>query len=108
MDHPDTRLLARYALGEVTDDSELGALEDHLMECEQCRRRAVAVDLIGSTPAGRASEVLLHIASDESRPLCGVDSPHVISTGLLSGLDANILCTSCVAAMRGENARFVN
>jgi hypothetical protein len=114
MDHPNTRLLARYALGDITDDTELQALEDHLMECDLCRRRAIAVDLIGSSPDGD-TKVLLHVASEGGAapaPLCGVDSAHVISRALLAGLDTTVLCESCLAALEeqggGSSRRFVN
>lgn len=96
-------MLARYALAEITDEAELEALESHLMECSECRRRAVAVDLIGSS-AGEESAVVLHIAADgDAGPvaLCGADSPHVISRGLLSGLDASVVCAYCRSAVQG-------
>jgi hypothetical protein len=114
MDHPDTRKLARYALGDIKDDVELEALEDHLMECEQCCRRAVAVDLIGSSPAEGDPKVLLHIGTDSAAApvaLCGADSPHVIARALLSGLDATIVCPYCLAELRkagGESRQFAN
>jgi hypothetical protein len=114
MDHPDTRMLARYALAEITDDVELEALEDHLMECEHCRRRALAVDLIGSSPEEGDVKVLLHIAADggaEPVPLCGGNSPHLISSALLSGLDATIICSYCLAELqrqRGDSPHLAN
>jgi hypothetical protein len=107
-------MLARYALGEITDDAELQALEDHLIECDPCRRRAVAVDLIGSSSAEGTTKVLLHVGTDSDKgpvALCGENSPHVISRALLSGLDATIVCPYCRAALQkqdGESRQFVN
>ena len=114
MDHPDTRMLARYALAEITDEVELQALEDHLMECEHCCRRALAVDLIGSSPAEGDTKVLLHVGSDSGAmptALCGTNSSHVISRALLSGLNAQIICPDCLAALQsggGDSREFVN
>ncbi|HZT37391.1 MAG TPA: zf-HC2 domain-containing protein [Bryobacteraceae bacterium] len=98
MDHPDTRLLARYALGEITDDVELAAFEDHLLACEDCRRRAIAVDLIG-TSEGNAP-LSLHIAADSGglSALCGdTQSRNIISENLLGGLEASLVCPKCLA-----------
>jgi uncharacterized Zn-finger protein len=114
MDHPDTRLLARYALADITDEAELEALEDHLMECEQCRKRAIAVDLIGTSDPEDDTKVLLHISTEGNEvptPLCGTDSAHVISSGLLAGLNASIVCPYCLTALQqqgGGNRQFTN
>jgi hypothetical protein len=107
MDHLDTRTLARYALAEITDDVELQALEDHLLDCEQCRRRAIAVDLIGNSPAEGSTKVMLHVpdGDTEPAPLCGADSPHVISRALLSGLDPKIVCPDCLAALGKQDCQ---
>ncbi len=107
MDHPDTRLLARYALGEITDDAELAEFEDHLLECEDCRRRALAVDLIGTSEG--SAPLCLHIAgSSEAAALCGEkESRNIISRDLLSGLDTAVICPKCLALV-GNAGRFVN
>lgn len=112
MDHPNTRMLARYALGEITDEAELDAFEEHLLECEQCRRRAVAVDLIGSTPADAGDRLSLHIsAGGDETPvaLCGdKESRNIISEVLLPGLDANVVCPRCLALLRSGAGQRVN
>jgi hypothetical protein len=105
MDHPNTRTLARYALGEITDEAELDAFEEHLLGCEQCRRRAVAVDLIGAAPTDANDQLSLHIAArgDETPvALCGdKESRNIISEVLLPGLNVNVLCPKCLALLRG-------
>jgi hypothetical protein len=105
MDHPSTRLLARYALGEITDEAELTAFEEHLLGCEECRRKAVAVDLIGTVPLQGDEKPMLHIAGGPGETpiaLCGVDgSRNVISEILLPGLDATVVCPSCLAVLQG-------
>jgi hypothetical protein len=114
MDHPSTRLLARYALGEITDDTELAAFEDHLLECEECRRKAVAVDLIGTVPMEGDERPTLHIAGPGEIPLalCGDDkSRNIISEVLLSGLDATVVCPRCLALLgsgTGQKGQIVN
>ena len=104
MDHPSTRLLARYALGEITDEAELAAFENHLIGCDTCRRRAVAIDLIGTVPLESNGKPSLHIAvaSGEMQvALCGdAGSRNVISEPLLHGLDASVICPECLAAWR--------
>jgi hypothetical protein len=104
MDHPSMRQMARYALGEITNDTELAAFEEHLLACEDCRRRAVAVDLIGTAPAEADEKPPLHIAAGSagtSVALCGEDgSRSIISEILLPGLDAAIVCPKCLALMR--------
>jgi hypothetical protein len=104
MDHPDARLLARYALGEITDDAELAAFEDHLLACEDCRRRAIAVDLIGTSEA--SAPLSLHIAADSGDPsiaLCGdAQSRNIISEELLGGLDASLVCPKCLALAKAS------
>ena len=109
MDHLSTRLLARYALGDVTDDAELTALEDHLMVCDHCRRMAMAVDAMGTVPPESDDKVLLHLAAGSSDPpvaMCGdTSSRNLISPALLPGLDAAVLCTECLARLRGGAAQ---
>ena len=106
MDHPSTRLLARYALADITDEEELANFEDHLMVCEECRRKAVAVDLIGTVPPESDEQPPLHIAArtnGEQLALCG-DAGHrnVVSEILVPGLDANILCPDCLSLWRRQ------
>ena len=113
MDHPDTRMLARYALGEITDEAELDDFEEHLMECESCRRRAVAVDLIGAAQGETAEQLLLHIAGATSAEtpiaLCGEkESRNIISEILLPGLNANVVCPKCLALLRCGAGQHVN
>src|SRR3954451_2983641 len=101
MDHPSTRMLARYALADITDEEELSAFEDHLMICEECRRKAVAVDLIGTVPPESDEQPPLHITADtdgEQVALCG-DSGHrnLIAEILVPGMDATILCPECLS-----------
>jgi hypothetical protein len=115
MDHLSTRLLARYALGEITDDAELTAFEEHLMECESCRRRAMAVDLIGTMPDGPEEgneKPQLHIAANGGEvptALCGGEaSRNIISEMLLPGLDATLVCSDCLARLRAGTGGFVN
>jgi hypothetical protein len=107
MDHPDTRLLARYALGEITDDAELAEFEDHLLACDDCRRRALAVDLIGTPEA--STPLSLHIAGgSEAAALCGdTESRNIISRDLLGGLDTAVVCPKCLALL-GNAGRYVN
>jgi hypothetical protein len=104
--HLSTRLLARYALGDITEDAELAALEDHLMSCDQCRRRAVAVDLIGTAPADEET-ISLHIAAGAGEPpvaLCGDEaSRNVISPELLAGMDRAVMCPRCLALVQRPN-----
>jgi hypothetical protein len=110
MDHPKTRDLARYALGEITDDAELALLEDHFVECEDCRRRAVAVDMIGTAPEVD-EKLLLHIAARNAAEMamCGQEgSRNLISEVLLPGLDASLVCPACLAALRRGSAHHVN
>ena len=109
MDHPDTRVLARYALGEITDDAELAAFEDHLLECPACRRRALAIDLVGTVPDEDKDKLTLHISTGSGETpaaICGDDaSRNIISRALLGGLDAAVLCPRCVALMQsGKDA----
>jgi hypothetical protein len=105
-DHPNTRLLARYALGDVTDDAELAALEDHLMSCDECRRRAVAVDLIGTAPDD-GGKLTLHIAAgggDTPVAVCGDEAiRNIISPDLLAGFDRSVICTRCLALVQRAN-----
>ena len=105
MEHPDSRTLARYALGEITDDAELAALEDHLLVCDHCSRRAFAVDLIGSAPTEGNEAPVLHITSGSSQPpvaLCGDQgSRNIISEALISGIDSTLICAECLALLRG-------
>lgn len=112
MDHPNTRTLARYALGEITDEAELDAFEEHLLECEQCRRRAVAVDLIGATQTDAGEGLSLHIAAGgDEMPvaLCGdKESRNIISEVLLPGLDPNVVCAKCLALLRSGAGQRVN
>ena len=107
MDHPGTRLLARYALGEITDEAELAAFEDHLLECDVCRRRAVAIDLIGTVPLESNGKPSLHIAAASGETpvaLCGdAGSRNVISQHLLDGLDANLICPECLAVLASRH-----
>lgn len=113
MDHPSSRVLARYALGEVTDEDELASLEEHLMECEECCRRAVAVDLIGTSSEPDA-QLLLHIAAINSDPptaLCGDESSrNLVSELLLSGINANLVCRKCLTLLRAgsDSSQYVN
>ena len=112
MDHPDTRQLARYAMAEIRDEAELTALEDHLMECAECQRRALAIDMIGSLDEQASEQQLLHIATDSSGEpvaLCGDSSSrNLISPVLLPGLDATALCPACVAVHNGVAGHHVN
>jgi len=109
MDHPTTRVLARYALGEITDETELAAFEEHLLECAECRRKAVAVDLIGTVPMEDEDKLMLHIAAGrEETPaaLCGDDgSRNIISEMLLTGLDETVVCPKCLALLRSGPER---
>jgi hypothetical protein len=109
MDHPSTRLLARYALGEITDDAELDAFEEHLLSCEDCRRKAVAVDLIGTVPVEGNDQLPLHIAAGSGEmpvALCGEDgSRNIISEILLPGLDASVVCPRCLALLRSGSCQ---
>ena len=104
MDHPSTRLFARYALGEITDDAELASFEDHLLGCESCRRKAVAVDLIGTATVEDGDAPPLHIAAAAGEmpvALCGqTGSRNILSEVLLPGLDASVVCSSCLAVLR--------
>jgi hypothetical protein len=108
MDHPDTRLLARYALGEITDDAELAEFEDHLLACEDCRRRALAVDLIGTSEG--TAPLSLHIAANSGgvpTALCGdKESRNIISRDLLGGLDTGVVCPKCLALL-GNAGQYV-
>ena len=111
MDHLSTRLLARYALAEITDDAELAVIEDHLLACEDCRRMAMAVDLIGTVPKDADDRPPLHIAAsgseDTPAALCGEDGArNIIAAILLPGLDAAVLCPSCLALWSGGGSRF--
>ena len=38
--HPDDDSLERYAMGAIRDESELAALEEHLLACPACVARA--------------------------------------------------------------------
>jgi anti-sigma factor RsiW len=38
--HPDDDALERYALGAISDESELAPLEEHLLACTDCLTRA--------------------------------------------------------------------
>ena len=108
MDHPSTRLLARYALGEITDETELAAFEDHLLECDVCRRRAMAIDLIGTVPPESDDKPSLHIATAAGEgkvALCGDQgSRNIISELLLRGLDATVICPECLALLRAGHS----
>jgi hypothetical protein len=113
MEHPSSRVLARYALGQITDDRELSELEDHLLACDACRRRAFAVDLIGTVPPEAPEGVLLHISATQdgaSKALCGEDATrNVISEILLPGLDPALVCVRCLALLRcGEKQQYLN
>src|SRR5262245_34508402 len=115
MDHPSTRLLARYALGEITDEAELTAFEEHLLECDECRKKAVAVDLIGTVPLQGDDKPVLHISAGSGEmpvALCGVDgSRNIISEVLLPGLDAHVVCPACLTVLKagaGQQAQRVN
>jgi hypothetical protein len=107
-------LLARYALGEITDDAELADFEEHLLECEDCRKKAVAVDLIGTVPREGSEQPPLHIAARTGETpvaLCGDEgSRNIISEVLLPGLDTTVVCPRCLALLRdtGEKAPRVN
>jgi hypothetical protein len=104
MDHPSTRLLALYALGEIKNEAELTAFEEHLLECEDCRRKAVAVDLIGTVPMDSDDKPSLHIAgagADTPVALCGDKAArNIISEVLLPGLDTAVVCSKCFALSR--------
>jgi hypothetical protein len=100
MDHPTNRLLARYALGDITNEDELAEFEAHLLECADCSRKAMAVDLIGAEDSDK--NPTLHIAG-ASGALCGdASSRNVISEILLPGLDATLVCPQCLARLRGR------
>jgi len=96
--------LARYALGEITDDVELAAFEEHLLECEDCRKKAVAVDLIGTARKEDSDKPPLHIAARSGEmpvALCGDQgSRNIISEILLPGIDASVVCPRCLALLR--------
>jgi hypothetical protein len=100
--------LARYALGEITDDTELTAFEEHLLECEDCRKKAVAVDLIGTVRKEDSDQPSLHIAArsgDMPVALCGDQgSRNIISEILLPGIDATIVCPRCLALLRDDTS----
>lgn len=106
MDHPSNRLLARYALAEVTNEDELTALEDHLMGCEDCRRRAVTLDSMGTNALENNDQPALHIAKQtagEPVPLCGqAASRNVISEVLVPGMNAAALCVECLSLWRTQ------
>jgi len=111
MDHLSNRLLARYALGDVTDETELAACEDHLVGCEMCRRKAVAIDLIGTVPPDSDDKPSLHIAAayGEGKALCGDEgSRNIISEALLRGIDAGVICPECLAVLRTGAKQSVN
>jgi hypothetical protein len=115
VEHPNTRQLARYALGEITDDAELAAFEDHLLACDTCRRRAVAIDLIGTVPEEEKDHLALHISNGSEETLaalCGDNgSRNIISRALLGGFKADVLCPKCLALLKpaGESGRgFAN
>jgi hypothetical protein len=107
MDHPSVRLLARYALADITDEQELADLEDHLMICEDCRRKAVAVDLIGTVPLESNEQEPLHIAMQtigEQVALCGnAGHRNVITDVLVPGMDAKNLCADCLSLWRSQS-----
>jgi hypothetical protein len=106
MDHPPIRLLARYALADISDEDELAALEDHLMVCEECRRRALAVDSLGPFLPDSNGQAPLHIAAQsvgEQVALCGdAGRRNVISEVLVPGMDATILCADCLSLWRRD------
>jgi hypothetical protein len=108
MEHPSIRLLARYALANVTDPAELEALEDHLLVCEECCRKAVAVDLIGTVPPETDEQPLLHIAAhgSEETALCGdAGQRNVISEMLIPGLADTVLCPDCLSLWRTQSGQ---
>jgi hypothetical protein len=108
MNHPSTRQFARYALGEITDESELAAFEKHLLQCKECSRKAIAIDLIGSaSEEGGEDKPLLHVSANPgvgSIALCGENEPrNIVSEVLLSGLSVSMLCPGCLAVLRASN-----
>ena len=46
MIHPDEDLLDEYALGRITDQTQLAAIEDHLVIWEECQNFVETVDTI--------------------------------------------------------------
>ncbi len=47
MEHPSDHLLDEYALGRITDEDQLAAIEEHLLVCQECRDEIEFVDAIG-------------------------------------------------------------
>ena len=53
MNHPTEDMLDEYALGRITDEGQLAAIEEHLLICEECPREVELVDAIkGALTAG--------------------------------------------------------
>jgi len=46
MNHLDADLPDEYALGRITDQTQLAAIEEHLSICEECRNLVETVDTI--------------------------------------------------------------
>jgi hypothetical protein len=58
--HSDDHDLERYRLGEVTDEAELGPLEEHLLWCGGCVERAEAIGAVrGCCPRRRLATCLI-------------------------------------------------
>jgi len=59
MNHLDADLPDEYALGRITDQTQLAAIEEHLSICEECRNLVETVDTIRralkSDPHGQAA-----------------------------------------------------
>src|SRR3954452_19710890 len=104
MGHPSLRKFARYALGEISDEVELAEFEDHLLDCDECRRRALAVDLIGTAPDNEQTP-MLHIAYAADPAIAGCGAPaerNVISEVRLLGMEPHLVCPRCLAIVRGR------
>ncbi len=43
VEHPSDDLLERYSMGRLTE-AEMAPLEEHLLICEECRKRRVVMD----------------------------------------------------------------
>ena len=103
MDHIEKYLLDLYAHGLITDDGELARIDDHLLECEQCQRRAMAADLLHS---GGLEALSLHIAAggdETSVALCGDNGArNIISKALVRGINPAVICPECLQSLHEQ------
>ena len=54
--HPDDDTLDRYALGRITDERELAAVEEHLLLCDRCRSEVILVDNLRAALAEKEAQ----------------------------------------------------